>query len=277
MHSCISTRRPGISTLRLVGLCGVLLPSPMNPTIDLLLAHRSVRSFAGDPVPAVHLDDAIRAGQMASTSSAVQTYCAINITDPTARREIAELAGNQRYVESAPTFLVFCADSRRHRLACGSQNTRYDTRLEAFLVGVIDTALFAQNVAAAFESMGYGICFIGGIRNDLPRLDALLGLPEGVYPLFGMCVGKPNPARATTQRPRLPLAAVLMHDRYHDDKTIRVYAAEYDDTYRRYLAARGAPADQIDAAWDRRMASLHSAPRRTGLAAFYTGKGARLD
>jgi nitroreductase len=249
----------------------------MNPTLDLLTAHRSIRAFTPDPVPAEHLAAAIRAGQAASTSSAVQAYCAIHIIDPGTRREIAELAGNQPYVESAPAFLVLCADTRRHRFACQARGTDYDTRLEAFLVATIDTALFAQNVAVALESLGYGVCFLGGIRNDLPRLDALLALPHGVYPLFGMCIGKPDPARPTSQRPRLPTDAVLMHDRYHDDDITRAHMRDYDTAYRQYLTDRSASPDQVAAAWAPRMGELFAAPRRTGLAAYYAAKGARLD
>lgn len=249
----------------------------MNPSIETMLAHRSVRAFTPDPVPADHLAAAIRAGQAASTSSAVQAYCAINITDPAARREIAELAGNQPYVESAPAFLLFCADSRRHRLAGDDADKPYDTRLEAFLVAAIDTALFAQNVATALESLGYGICYIGGLRNDLPRLDALLGIPHAVYPLFGMCIGTPDPARPTTQRPRLPLEAVLMQDRYSGDDTTRAHVRDYDAAYQQYLRDRNAKPEQVAAAWSPRMADLHSAPRRAYLAGYYTTKGARLD
>ena len=247
----------------------------MHPTIDLLNAHRSVRAFTADPVLAEHLEAAIHAGQMASTSSAVQAYCAINITDPAIRRECAELAGNQAYVEKAPLFLLFCADSRRHRLACQQDDTDYDTRHEAFLVASIDTSLFAQNVAVAFESMGYGICYIGGIRNDLPRLDALLGLPEGVYPLFGLCVGVPD--HLPSQRPRLPLEAVLMQNRYHDDETMRVHMHDYDDRYREYLRERGVKDSQLAAVWSLRMAEYHRVPRRPTLAEYYISKGARLD
>jgi nitroreductase len=249
----------------------------MNPTVDLLCAHRSVRAFTADPVPTEHLHAAIRAGQMASTSSGVQACSVIEITDPGPRAEIAELAGNQRYVQTAPLFLLFCGDSRRHRLAARAGGGVYDTRLEAFLVAAIDTALFAQNTAVAFESMGYGICFIGGVRNDLPRLDRLLGLPEGVYPFFGMCVGTPDPARPTATRPRLPIEAVLMRDRYADDETVLGAMHEYDGTYREYLRGRGAPSAQIDASWVARMTELHGAVRRAGLGSYYTGKGARID
>ncbi len=249
----------------------------MNPTIDLLNAHRSVRSFKADPVPAEHLRAAIGAGQMASTSSAVQAYCAINITDADTRREIAELAGNQSYVETAPMFLLFCADSRRHRLACEENGRAYNAHMELFLVAAIDVSLFAQNTAAAFESMGYGICYIGGIRNDLPRLDRLLDVPEGVYPLYGMCVGKPDPSRWPSQRPRLPIEAVLMQDRYLSDDAVRERLHEYDQTYRKYLLDRGAPEAQASEAWSERMAKYHDHPRRKGVAAYLASKGAALD
>ncbi len=251
----------------------------MNPTIDILNAHRSVRTFTADPVPAEHLEAAVHAGQMASTSSAVQAYCAIDITDADTRREIAELSGGQAQVESAPTFLLVCADTRRHRLAAIDANQPHDTRLEAFLIAAIDASLFAQNVVVAFESMGYGICYIGGIRNDLPRLDALLGLPEGVYPLFGLCVGTPAARDGATplQRPRLPLGAVLMQDRYHDDETMRAHMQDYDDGYREYLRERGVKDSQLAAAWSPRMAEYHRVPRRPALAEHYISKGARLD
>ncbi|QKK10154.1 MAG: NADPH-dependent oxidoreductase [Planctomycetota bacterium] len=198
----------------------------------------------------------------------------IRITQPDTRREIAALAGNQPYIESAPAFFIICADSRRHRLLGEAHAKPYDTRLEAFLVATIDASLFAQNLTTAFESLGYGICYIGGIRSDLPRLDALLQLPEGVYPLFGLCVG--TPAQDPSPRPRLPLDAVLMHDRYDDD-AVRRAVGEYDQTYRDYLRARNAPEPQVQQAWAARMADYHAAPRRPDLAAYYTSKGARLD
>ncbi|MBN4052590.1 nitroreductase family protein [bacterium AH-315-K20] len=249
----------------------------MNPTLELLNAHRSVRAFSADPVPAEHLHAAIGAGQMASTSSAVQSYCAINITDADTRREIAELSGGQAYVESAPLFLLFCADSRRHRMACEESSTTYNTRLEAFLVAAIDVSLFAQNVAVAFESLGYGICFIGGIRNDLPRLDALLDIPDGVYPFYGMCVGTPAHAQPGPPRPRLPLDAVLMEDRYLDDDRMREHLHKYDEMYGEYLRGRGEPKTQVAQAWTERMAKYHGHPRRKDVAAYFASKGAGLD
>src|SRR5699024_9566544 len=58
-------------------------------------------------------------------------------------------------------------------------------------VAVVDTALFGQNFALAAESMGYGICYIGGVRNNPKQISELFNLPEHVIPLFGMTVGVP--------------------------------------------------------------------------------------
>ncbi|MEO0650420.1 MAG: nitroreductase family protein, partial [Planctomycetota bacterium] len=60
----------------------------MNPTLDLLGAHRSIRAFAPDPVPDEHLRLAIERGQCAATSSHIQAYSLIEVTDPAEREAL---------------------------------------------------------------------------------------------------------------------------------------------------------------------------------------------
>ena len=172
-------------------------PGP-GDVVDLLMRHRSIRRYRDEPIPDEVLARAVRAGQAASTSSAVQATTLVDVRDPAMRARLAELAGGQRQVETAARFLVACGDVRRHRLAAAVHGRPYDTRLEAFLVAAIDAALLAQNLCVALESLGYGICYIGGLRNELAEVDRLLGLPEGVLPLFGLCAGDTiDPASAS--------------------------------------------------------------------------------
>jgi FMN reductase (NADPH) len=214
----------------------------MNEIIALMLRHRSIRRYTEDPLPEGDILAAVEAGQAASTSAAVQAYCLIRIT----------------------------GDTRRHRLVARRAGHPYDARLEGFLLAVIDASLFAQNLALAFESQGYGICYIGGLRNSLPEVDALLGLPEGVYPLFGLCVGVPEEDPAG--RPRLPLEAVLFEGGYPSDEQILALLEEYDEAYWTYLQRRGAEPQ----AWTAAMAGKFARPRREGIGAYYRGKGADL-
>ena len=246
-------------------------PAPAQHVLDLLTAHRSIRAFKDEPIPYEHVTAAIAAGQAASTSSAVQAYGCLRVTDAAKRAEIAELAGPQEKVRVAPEFFVFFGDTRRHHLATQRQDQPSAPSLETFLLAVIDTALFAEKTAIAFEAMGYGICYIGGIRNDLPRLDRILNLPAGVLPFFGMCVGLPD--QAPSIRPRLPLDAILLENAYPDDNTMNETLDRYDETYRSYLADRGAD----PRGWSEAMARKFAARERTGLADYYAAKGARLD
>lgn len=244
---------------------------PMNEIIDTLLRHRSIRTYADGPVRDEDILRAVAAGQAASTSSAVQAYCLIRVRDPETREHLAQLTGPQEKVAKAGAFFVICGDTRRHRLACARDGLPYDAKLEAFLLSVIDATLFAQNLVVAFESMGYGICYIGALRNQLFEADAALALPQGVFPLYGLCVGVP--AEEPLPRPRLDPQSVLFEEHYPDDQTILAQLEEYDTRYRDYLRGRGA--EERD--WSAIMARKFSQLERVDLGAYYRSKGANLD
>ncbi len=231
----------------------------LNETLSLIRNHRSVRSYKGDPVPADDIQRAVEAGQAAATSSAIQAYCLLHVTRPDERRELSELCGSQEHIAACGAFFIVCGDTHRHRLLAQRAGQHYDARLEAFLLAVIDATLFAQNLVLAFESMGYGICYIGGLRSNLPRIDRLLEIPEGVYPFYGLCVGAP--AEQPAARPRLPARGVLFEDRYPDDEHILRIVDEYDP------AAPG---------WAERMVRKFTEPRRTDIGPYYHAKGANF-
>ena len=241
-----------------------------NDFIEFMHAHRSIRRYTDDPVPESDIRTAVEAGQAASTSSAIQAYGVINVTDPDTRAALAELTGPQEKVARAGAFLIIAGDTRRHRICCTDQGNQYDARVEAFLLAAIDASLFAQNMTLAFEAMGYGICYIGGLRNDLPAVQKIMGFPEGVYPLFGLCVGRP--AEAPAPRPRLPVDAVLFNDHYPDDDTMRTTMHTYDDVYRQYLEDRGA----TPRAWSVAVGGKFTTPQRTSVGPYYTAQGADL-
>ncbi|MEM1071451.1 MAG: NADPH-dependent oxidoreductase [Planctomycetota bacterium] len=243
----------------------------MNQTLELLRSHRTIRRFKPDPVPEADIRAAFEAGQMASTSSAVQAYAVIRVRDTHTRRSIADLCGPQPKVAECGAFFVIVGDTRRHRLAAARDGKEYDQRLESFLVAAIDASLFAEKAVIAFESMGYGICYIGGLRNNIHDIDRLLELPEGVYPLFGLCVGVPD--ESPSLRPRLPIDAVLFEERYPDDGRVLDQMAEYDAGYVAYLKARGVD-DPVP--WSVQRSGAYNEPKRPDIGPYYIRKGADL-
>lgn len=243
----------------------------MNQVIELLLSHRSIRRYADQAIPEEHVANCVRAGQMASTSSAVQAYACIRVRDPDKRRALADLAGPQEKVAVAPEFFLICGDARRHRLLCERAGADSDQRMEGFLISIIDATLFAQNMVLAFESLGYGACYIGGIRNDLPGVGRVMQLPPGVYPLYGLCVGVP--AEDPAPRPRLPMQAVCFDDAYPPDDELLATIDRFDADYRDYLARRGAAA----MGWGESMIEKMAHASRASVGPYYRQQGAVVD
>ncbi|MCB9897665.1 MAG: NADPH-dependent oxidoreductase [Planctomycetes bacterium] len=245
----------------------------MNDVLRTMAAHRTVRAYLPDPVPDEHLRAAVEAARCAPTSSWIQAYSLLNVTDPGERGRLAELTGGQPQVAQAGAFLVVCGDARRHRLVAERLGQPFVANLETFLLAVSDATLFAQNLVLAFESMGYGTCCIGGLRNRLPEVDALLAIPADVFPLFGLCVGRPDPAVETATRPRLPVDAILMRGRYLDDAEMLAQIDAFDAEAAAHYAERGLEGRT----WTGGLWRKFTRPMRPGLHDYYTAKGARLE
>ncbi len=208
----------------------------MNQVIQILQSHRSIRKFADQAIDDEMLHQIIQCGQAAATSSNLQATTVINVKQAETRKEISKLAGNQEYVVTAGAFLVFCADLNRSRLACELQGGTFVTGMtEHFIIATVDVALFAQNCAVAAESLGLGICYIGGIRNDPGKVSSMLELPDQVYPVFGFCLG--YPVQDPEIKPRLPLSVVLKEERYDDSKD-RAGILSYDKKLQQYYQTR---------------------------------------
>ena len=210
-----------------------------NPTIDLLLGHRSVRRYEDRPLPEGLLERLIACGQRASTSSNLQTYSVIHVADPEEKAELAKLCGDQVQVHQSAAFLAFCADLHRCRLGGEIQQAeRFDgDYAEALLIATVDAALVMQNVAVAAESAGLGICMIGAIRNHPKAVGRLLELPPYVYAVSGLCLGYPTEDPAA--KPRLSMDAVLHRDRYIDDATHRGHLEAYDRAMVDFYTSQG--------------------------------------
>ncbi|MCZ4058851.1 oxygen-insensitive NADPH nitroreductase [Pantoea sp. LMR881] len=181
----------------------------MTPTIDLLCSHRSIRAFTDQPVSEAQREAIIAAAQSASTSSFLQCSSIVRITDKALRDQLVSLTGGQPWVADAAEFWVFCADFNRHLQICPDAQLG---RAEQLLLGCVDTALMAQNAMIAAESMDLGGVFIGGIRNSIAQVTALLELPKFVLPLFGFCIGYPE--AVPDLKPRIPQTMLVHENRY---------------------------------------------------------------
>jgi len=206
------------------------------PDLERFLNHRSVRQFSDRSVSEEIAIGLVAAAQSAATSSNLQLWSVVSVQDPVRRAKIAELCGNQEHVRTCGLFFAFLADVHRTRAAAHAVGELADglDYTEFFTMAVIDAALAAERMVCAAESLGLGICYIGGLRNDPQGVKELLGFPEGVFGVFGLCIGWPEEPVTADIKPRLGQDAVWFKEQYTTDPSV----AEYDERMKEFYVAQ---------------------------------------
>ncbi|MDE5414408.1 oxygen-insensitive NADPH nitroreductase [Alkalihalobacterium chitinilyticum] len=245
----------------------------MNSTIETILNHKSIRKFQERSLTKEQIETIVKSAQAASTSSFIQAYSIIGVKDQQKKEKLAELAGNQAYVAQNGHFFVFCADLHRHELIGEMEEKDFSGALEStekFMVSLIDAALVAQNASIAAESMGLGIVYIGGIRNNLEEVCQLLNVPKKVIPLFGLAVGYPD--QSPDVKPRLPLAHIYHEDSYNENNSVlKDQLKDYNELISSYYEKR--TSGKRKDTWTEQMAQMLSNPKRQYMKDFIEGKG----
>ncbi|HLR71597.1 MAG TPA: NADPH-dependent oxidoreductase [Pseudogracilibacillus sp.] len=237
--------------------------------LEILTSHASVRRYKNEPISDEVFHRLLHAAQHAASSNFVQAYSVIQVKDPEKKAALGKLSNNELQYSTAGLSLLFCADLKRGEKAAELyQKEIVGKSVEDFIVATIDTALFAQNFVIAAEAEGYGICFIGGVRNNPTEISELFGLPDYVIPLFGMTVGVPDENNEV--KPRLPIDSILHVDAYNKQKYDQ-QLKEYDVTVNEYYKQRSS--NPKDVTWSETMAGFLSRKRREHMKDFVQSKG----
>lgn len=99
----------------------------MNETIKLLQNHRSIRKFEDKNLDKDTVQTLVKSAQQASTSSYVQAYSIIGVTDPEKKKAIREIS-TQAHVENNGHLFIFVVDYNRHKELAAKSD--YDLRFD---------------------------------------------------------------------------------------------------------------------------------------------------
>lgn len=192
-----------------------------NAQIKGLLSHRSVRNFSQQALPEYWFETLVAAAQSASTSSNLQQWSMVAVTDPALKAQVRKLSAGDKglangYIEEAPAILLWIADlSRNHDMTVSDDLTpNVHDYLDSFVMATVDAALASQNATVAAESIGLGAVYIGAARNKAKELAELIQLPPHSYVVCGLVIGWPATDSDAAIRPRLPQSVVAHHNQY---------------------------------------------------------------
>src|ERR1700730_14384959 len=266
-----------------VGLPGAAGRDPQSEgELAAILSHRTHRRYADTPISEDLMQQVLAAGLSAAAKSDLEEVAILCVENAGIRQAIAELLPSMPWVAQAARFLVICGDSHRIRRICELRGIPFaNDHLDAFLNAASDAAMVLQNLIRAASAAGLGACPISVIRNHATRIAELLGLPDHVFPLAGLCLGWPS--REGFVSMRLPTALTVHVDRYDDTKL----EAEIDDYDRRRNARHAIPESdwrQVERfgrpsfyGWSEDKARQVSVPERQDFGAFVRRQGFKLD
>jgi len=198
----------------------------VSDTHILQLQHRSCRQFRKTPVPEETLKLLFACSLSAPSKSDLQQVSIIHLQSRDSRNFIHSVLPSMPWIKTAPVFLLFCGDSHRIKTVCEMHNTTFaHDPLDAFLNTATDTAMVLQNFIIAAEAAGLGCCPISAVREFTEQVAEFCQMPDGVYPLAGLCLGYPEGAQDISVR--LPMSASLHKDTYNE-KNLRANIKDYD-------------------------------------------------
>lgn len=251
-------------------------------TCRSLLEHRSHRAFLEKDILEDQLDLLFACAFSAPSKSDLQQVSILKITDPEKRSAIGAIVPQFPWVTAAPVLLVICGDNRRLRKVSEMRGKTYaNNHLDMFMNASVDAALVMGNLIQAANACGLGGCPVSMIRDDIDRLQEILKLPEGVFPLAGLALG--HPAGEGEISPRLPLSVTVMENGY-EDSDLEQQVADYDrrrDQQQPFDSGKQRYSDQYEDCsfygWSEDKARQYSRPHRDAFGGYIRRQGFNLD
>ena len=258
------------------------IPTDVPDGVKALLNRRVIRKYKTGPISEQTMALLLSAAQSAPTKSNLQQYSIVIIRDPEVRNTVAELVPSMPWVKNAPVIAIFLGDVRRIRkLAEIRGHTYQNNNADTFMNAAVDAALAMQCFITAADHLGLGTCPISYVRNRIDDLAEILDLPDGVFPISGLCVGYPDDAGYVSMR--LPQKVVVHQDLYNDDN-LETDIKDYDDRNHKRFALTPTKQRHTDkygvlekCTWSENVARQLSLPERAGFADYLKRKGINLD
>jgi FMN reductase [NAD(P)H] len=255
---------------------------PALPGLDELArmaGHRSHRKFGDQLVAPALLRLLFACALSAPSKSDLQQADIVHVADRAKVQAIADGIPDMPWIARAPVFLVFCGNNRRLRQMSEWRGKPFaNEHLDHFMNAAVDAGLVMMSFIRAAEAAGLGACPISAVRNRCSEVSDLLGLPDGVFPVAGLCVG--YPAEAGRISARLPLEVTVHVDRY-DESALREKIDGYDrrrhglQPYRRQRHADRYVNSEFYG-WSEDKVRQYSVPERANFGAFIRGRGFSL-
>ena len=240
-----------------------------------MLTHSSHRKWSAQTVSQELLDLLFACALSAPSKSDLQQADIVHVSDRLRVKAIADLIPDMPWINDAPVFLMFCGNNRRIRQIGQWRGKPFaNDHLDHFMNAAVDAGIVLAQFIRAAEAVGLVTVPISAVRNHPEKTSELLGLPEAVFPVAGLCLGYPLESGRIT--PRLPRSVTTHLDQF-SELDLREQIDRYDARRHALFPLRRQRHSNIypDAdfnGWSEDKARHYSVPERADFGAFVRSK-----
>lgn len=253
------------------------VPQTLEGGAELLsmLAHSSHRRWQTRAVDPDLLNLLFACALSAPSKSDLQQADIVHVADRARVKAIADLIPDMSWINDAPVFLVFCGNNRRIRQIGEWRGKPFaNEHLDHFMNAAVDAGIVLTQFIRAAEAVGLVTVPISAVRNHPAQTSDILGLPDAVFPVAGLCVG--YPVESGRIIPRLPTAVTTHVDQF-DEAGLQEQIDDYDQRrhalfpLRRQRYAQLYPDAELNG-WSEDKARHYSQPERSDFGTFIRNK-----
>ncbi len=174
--------------------------------LDVIKKRRSIRKFQDRPVPAEIIDAIIETARLAPCGGNGQTWQFGVVVDKAVIKKLAEAAGNQTWITTAPLIIALCGQTTRDlsslpdndfgivvdKLRFTPELIEYlkkypDQRAVSLLFDRSDTMIPGEHIILSAVNFGLSACWVGLL--DVNKASDILNLPKEYACLFLLPIG----------------------------------------------------------------------------------------
>jgi nitroreductase len=183
---------------------------------EVVRKRRMVRHFTGEPVPRETVERILDMARHAPSAGYTQGQAFVVVTQPDLKKQIADLCGEQFYVErgwepwisQAPVLVIPCTSEEAYHKRYREPDKINDDGTEIVWpvpYWFMDVGCAVENLLLAVVDEGLAAGFAGA--HDLEALRALLGIPDEMTPVGVIPVGHgapdvPSPSLKRGRKPQ---------------------------------------------------------------------------
>ena len=236
-----------------------------------MVEHSSFRKWTPQPVDPALLKLLFACALSAPSKSDLQQADIIHLADRAKIKAIADLIPDMPWINNAPVFLVFCGNNRRIRQIGEWRGKPFvNEHLDHFMNAAVDAGIILSQFIRAAEAVDLGTVPISAVRNHPRETSEILGLPDAVFPVAGLCLGYPLERGYISAR--LSLDITVHTDRF-DETNLKEKIDAYDQRRHAVFPLRKQRhaklySDVAFNGWSEDKARHYSVPERSDFGAF---------